>query len=514
MNRAPCIQHSCIISLFLKPCQSLIILVSFLVNIISSLPDLQAQELRLPIPGIMLHLSHSLNPPVFKGVTVYPDNPFKFDFILDQGDSRLSQQTPLMASHLKKESKKLIKYFLASITTPENDLWVNLSPYEKNRIIPESFGQTNMGRDLLAEDYILKQITASLIYPEEKTGKRFWKRIYEEALKKFGTTSIPVNTFNKVWIVPDHAKVYEHGHTAFVLKARLKVMLEEDYLALKKNNVETPFMASSLSPEGSPLLNSKEQGILNRVSTINNTSSLGSQIIRELIIPELTREVNEGQNFATLRQAYYSLILAVWFKKRLKESLLGRKFVDQNKIVGLSYSDNEKGLKDTMGNSPAPIDIYNRYLKAFKKGVYNYIKEEADPLTHQIVPRKYFSGGVVGKFNPAQITYSRELLSQEKSDLPIDSLLVSVNLSNLPPSKAIIKTQAMKSQDFINDAAREKEFVVIIQEILSKEPYSVFSHELSGFSKQEWNSLRDQLIKKIAASKDDQVFKHRFSQTP
>ena len=68
-----------------------------------------------------------------------------------------------------------------------------------------------MGRDLLAEDYILKQITASLIYPEEQTGKQFWKRVYEEAAKKFGTTDIPVNTFNKVWIVPDHAKVYEHG---------------------------------------------------------------------------------------------------------------------------------------------------------------------------------------------------------------------------------------------------------------------------------------------------------------
>ena len=54
--------------------------------------------------------------------------------------------------------------------------------------------------------------------------------------QKFGTTNIPVNTFNKVWIVPDHAKVYEHGNTAFVVNARLKVMLEEDYLSLQKNS--------------------------------------------------------------------------------------------------------------------------------------------------------------------------------------------------------------------------------------------------------------------------------------
>ena len=101
-------------------------------------------------------------------------------------------------TQLKEESTKLIKYFLASLTIPEKDLWVNLSPYEKDRIIPQSFGLTEMGRDLLAEDYMLKQITASLIYPEDEIGKKFWKRIYEEAQKKFGTTNIPVNTFNKV----------------------------------------------------------------------------------------------------------------------------------------------------------------------------------------------------------------------------------------------------------------------------------------------------------------------------
>ncbi|MEI7999580.1 MAG: hypothetical protein WCH62_08780, partial [Candidatus Omnitrophota bacterium] len=35
-----------------------------------------------------------------------------------------------------------------------------------------------------------------------------------------------------------------------------------------------------------------------------------------------------------------------------------------------------------------------QYLKAFKKGVYNYIKEDVDPQTQGIIPRKYFSGGL------------------------------------------------------------------------------------------------------------------------
>ncbi|MBF0511856.1 MAG: hypothetical protein HQL13_05970 [Candidatus Omnitrophica bacterium] len=50
---------------------------------------------------------------------------------------------------------------------------INLSPYERARIIPHSFGLTEMGIDLLAEDYMLKQTTAALIYPEDVIGQEF-----------------------------------------------------------------------------------------------------------------------------------------------------------------------------------------------------------------------------------------------------------------------------------------------------------------------------------------------------
>ena len=101
--------------------------------------------------------------------------------------------------------------------------------------MPQEFGQTEMGRDLLAEDYLLKQITASLIYPESKLGKEFWHKVYDQAQAKYGTTNIPINTFNKVWIVPEKAVVYENGGVAFVLENHLKVMLEQDYLSMSKH---------------------------------------------------------------------------------------------------------------------------------------------------------------------------------------------------------------------------------------------------------------------------------------
>ena len=230
--KTPSFQKYSFRSLFFRPWISYVILLAFVANTWGILPALAQAEFRLPAPGVMVHLSPEFNPPVLKGIKVHPDNPFQFDFILDRGDSSRTRE-----GDLKQEATKLIKYFLASLTIPEKDLWVNLSPYEKDRIIPQSFGLTGMGRDLLAEDYLLKQITASLIYPEDEVGKKFWKRIYEEAQKKFGTTNIPVNTFNKVWIVPEKAVVYENAKAgiAYVVESKLKVMLEEDYLSLAKN---------------------------------------------------------------------------------------------------------------------------------------------------------------------------------------------------------------------------------------------------------------------------------------
>ena len=443
---------------------SFIIIFAFLINTVGPLPSAQAQEFRLPAPGVMVHLSPPLDPPILKGIKVHPDDPFRFDFILDKGDSasviaRREATKQSQQEQLKQESTKLIKYFLASLTIPEKDLWVNLSPYEKDRIIPQSFGLTEMGRDLLAEDYMLKQITASLIYPEDEIGKKFWKRIYEEAQKKFGTTNIPVNTFNKVWIVPDKAVVYENAKagTAYVVESKLKVMLEQDYLALKKQLPLTP----SLTKEGgnskiSPLF--YKEGIKGSSQDVN---ALGSKIVREVVIPELTKEVNENKNFAQLRQVYNSLILASWYKKKIKDSILEQVYADKKKVAGVGYDNSvilspslrsragsAKDLKAPLDSSALPQNdinirndtelIYQRYLKAFKKGVFNYIKEEEIltpglPSKEQgIFPRKYFSGGfnLALNLNQAMITVNKTSFLQNFA-LSV-SLLFSVGCQILP----------------------------------------------------------------------------------
>src|SRR5262249_38748086 len=127
----------------------------------------------------------------------------------------------------------------------------------------------------------------------------------------------------------------------------------------------------------------KHEGIQTYSIKTRNTSQLGSQIVYEVIIPELTNEVNENKNFDPLRQVYNSLILATWYKKKIRDSILEGVYVDKNKVAGVNNDDPQETQK-----------IYERYLRAFKKGVYNYIKDEQDPMTQTIISKKYFSGGV------------------------------------------------------------------------------------------------------------------------
>ncbi|MFH0754128.1 MAG: NUDIX domain-containing protein [Candidatus Omnitrophota bacterium] len=385
-----------------------------LTSAVAPVSHVYGQEfLRLLPPGERIGLTAAFTPPLLKGVRIYPDNPFRLDFILDKGgankplptwghsaplqDHQRGSVSPstlpneqgfdMKAAQVvnrmpyQKDAQRLIKYFLASITVPEKDLWVNLSPYEKDRIVPDAFGVTEMGRDLLAQDYLLKQLTASLLYPENGLGKEFWAKVYEQAQAKFGTTDIPVDTFNKVWIMPDKAEVFEHGNAVYVTQAKLKVMLDTDYVAMNHDAVGArhgvPEMASHrpiLGEETSP------------VHSMNDSGEISKNILRQIIIPALEKEVNEGQSFTQLRQVYHSLILALWFKDKIvgaiHESPLRNFYVDQDKVAGVDIAD--KAAKDK---------IWAKYVEAFKKGAYNYIKEDLDPNTQQTVTRKYFSGG-------------------------------------------------------------------------------------------------------------------------
>ena len=308
-------------------------------------------SLNLPVLGSLVNVSDVFVPLMLKGISIDKKKPLQFDFIVDSGNDEIKSE-----EWMKKEAEQLIKYFLAGLTIPEEDLWVNLSPYEKEGIIPEGFGKTEMGRDLLAQDYLLKQLSASLMYPEGSVGKAFWKRLYQSYFKKEGLEGIAINILNKVWIVPDEAVVFEKGVSGYVVKSTLKVLMEEDYLAVKLE---------------------KEEG-----KNAREEIKMAQRIMREEIIPEIEREVNEGKHFTKLRQIYHALILAKWYKQKVNNVIMENLYEGKNKLSGIKAKDEDIAKK-----------IYKEYVRSYKQGVFDYVKEEYIVEKQEIVAQRYFSGG-------------------------------------------------------------------------------------------------------------------------
>ncbi len=342
----------------MRKIMAFIVLAAFLTNCFVP-PQAYAQA--LPAVVAQADAVVKFQPTILRAVGVNMDNPLKFDFYVDHGQEGLATQDK------QQMFRRLIKDFLTALTIPDADLWVNLSPYEQGRMIEERFGLTEMGRDLLAQDYVLKQRMAGMLYPEDTPGKSFWAEVYRKAYEQYGTTDIDIDTFNKVWIMPDEAKVYQEGGMAVVMQGHLKVMLESDYVAMENNVVNTNTSEVAEPPAKWPKAGHDE---------------MAKDIIRKIVLPMLERSVNEGKEFARVRQIYHALILAAWYKKALRESFLGKTYADRSLVKGVDQKD----LKDNQR-------IYQRYVETFRQGAYNYIKNDMDRYSGEVIPRKYFSGG-------------------------------------------------------------------------------------------------------------------------
>ena len=268
-----------------------------------------AVGLELPVEGAVVKVSESFDLPFVRGVRFDAHDPLSLEFIFDMGD-----ELSVSIEH----KNKLIRYFLAALTVPSSKLWVNLSPYEKERVIDDSVATTEMGETLLAQDYLLKQLSSSLTHPDTSTGKAYWK----------GQESSKNDSFNKIWIKPGKISLYDENNLIMISDALLEIESESSD--------------------------------------------------KEVLIPAIARDVNSGRNFAELRQMYYSVILAQYFKRKFSSSLYSFYF-DKEKMNGVNIADPE--VKD---------EVFKMYVSSFENGAYNITRKEnvSDPAG----PRSTWTG--------------------------------------------------------------------------------------------------------------------------
>jgi len=255
----------------------------------------------------------------------------------------------------RKATQKTLEYFFIGLAINEDRFWVDLNPYQADRVIDQSLENTDLGRIMLNADLRLKEDVTTLINPQvSKTGKEFWRRLFEKA-QELGVTEIPVMT--RVCIVPAETIAYETENQFSIIKSSLRVIL-------------------------------KDSGYRDKIKDdrLLELDDFSYNLMQELILPELDKRVNEAYTYADLREVYNALILAQWYKGKFSYStdpLL--RAVNSNVIneaeLNYSYSTEE---------------IYQDYLKSFKGGEYSFSENDsfANPFNATVSVRHYFSGGV------------------------------------------------------------------------------------------------------------------------
>ena len=225
-------------------------------------------------------------------------------------------------------------------------------------------------------------------------------------------------------------------------------------------------------------------------------NSLASSIVREVFIPALEKEVNEGKNFANLRQIYNSLVLAHWFKSNLKNAVLNKVYADQDKVKGIDLSSKETTEK-----------VYAQYLETFKKGVCNIMKVELDPYTKRSIPRKYFAGGVVGKFGPGEVQIVRNgtaegragssaLLNQLKT-ATIVLMTVALNLLNTGNLSAQNQNKNLPSISYRTPVSAENASGSLFYE---KDGYGTQAAKMGVIHGSLWKSVKEVAWQRAALS--------------
>ncbi|MGE5309334.1 MAG: hypothetical protein ACM3OC_09625, partial [Deltaproteobacteria bacterium] len=257
-----------------------------------------------------------------------------FKLLLDKGSS---SPTP---GDMSDASRQLLKYFFTGTVLPGSVFWVNLRPDSPDNMIDSGLEGTDVGRILLEADLQLKKDTAKATSPDTAEGRKYWDRLYRKAEELLGPGHKDFPTLVRPWIVPDEVIVGQTKDSTYVYKATLKICLEQDYLKGRPEGETTDYSFSDP-----------------RFKELNEYSAA---LIRELILPRLTRELNTSKRYAPLRQVFYSLILAKCFKAKFRE-------------MGGAYArliDN----RDTEGlcGQPWSKDSYfSQYRDSFHKGEYS-----------------------------------------------------------------------------------------------------------------------------------------------
>jgi hypothetical protein len=380
------------------------------------------------VPDVeLLEPSRPFIPLLIKGLKVSEDTK-QIHFLVDTGQSSFAVHSPEYENELKRVSD----YFWESLALDEDQQWVNLSPYDSSRMLPEALSGTRLGYDMLAFDCKLKALSASLLHPDCCSGRSYWQELYRRARSRFGTAMLPFQSFQTITVSASMAKVFvppkswvpeapAQAIKDFLLGPYINAAIVVGHKLQAVCDTDTKAEAYMSEPV------SRSRKMEPRTRAI---SDLATAVFRDVILPIIERELNEGESFAFNRQLFVSMILASWLKKLAKEEkLVGERFtwyIDKNRpepnkfptLTSRSLTDIGPSATQIIAKRPGDhirsddpafrvtenVLFYQQYLKLFMRGLYRVVRTESGESPGQMIGRVYFSGALDLSGIPISIT--------------------------------------------------------------------------------------------------------------
>jgi hypothetical protein len=275
--------------------------------------------------------------------------------------------------------------FFIGLSIPNDEFWVNLNPWESDRIIEDDLVGTDVGKILLDADFQMKRDFCKYEDPcTGEIGETYWALLdkKQEELVSDGMNKYPgqikeienvlFQTATRHWIVPDRIDVYGNENEIYVINSTLNIYSEPVYNHSTFEIVNQD--ASSLSKECLDYLN----------ETVKEYGRYAAELEEEMILPLVVQDMNSN-TYADLRQVYVSLALAQWYKEHADTTAIFSDFIDSRNLTVLE--------SQTLWSA---TDIWEEYVKSYREGEYHCWKNRTYHTDEYLVTESkfYSSGGV------------------------------------------------------------------------------------------------------------------------
>ena len=259
--------------------------------------------------------------------------------------------------------------FMTGLAVPSDKFWVNLDPWEPDRIIDDDLKSSEVGRIMLEADFQMKKDFCNYENPcVSQVGKNFWmfldgkrKALVQQCMRKFpgeikDIDNVYFRPVTRHWIIPDKVYAHTNGTEIYIINATLTISSDPviDHSSFVVNNQDAQILSRGCLEE------------LNR--SAGEFSEYAKYLQDSMILPHVIMDINHAERYEDLRNVYVALALAQWYKS----SITSKKDIFQESF------DSSDSLSFDGEGSWSPHKIWDDLVYSFENGEYKCWENTTD----------------------------------------------------------------------------------------------------------------------------------------